>query len=397
MSATIASFDEPTDFSLVQGGPLYQFLLRVKLETRSMGLAARRIVVISLAAWLPLLLLTVLSGNAFGGVAVPFIQDLAAHARLLVGLPLFIAAEVVVHRRIKVIVRQFLDRDIVGPEGRPQFEKIIDSAMRLRDSAVAELLILAAVITLGQRLGGGYINIDVPSWWAAPIAGELRLTVAGYWYVFVSLTIYRFLFLRWYFRLIVWYRFLWQVARRVPLKLNALHPDKAGGLGFLVGSVFAFAPVLLAVTVALAGSIGNKIWHEGAKLPEFKLETFTWLFFLTLLVLAPLFFFVTHLGAARRNGLREYGIVASRYIAEFRRKWIEGHVREGEGLLGSGDIQSLADLSNSYEVVRKMSLVPFSRTTVMHLVLLMIIPLAPLTLTMFSLEKLIERALGVLW
>jgi hypothetical protein len=397
MSATIAISDEPTVFSLVQGGPLYQFLLRVKLVTRSMGLAGRRIVVISLAAWLPLFVLTLLSGTAFSGVAVPFIQDLAANSRFLVSLPLFLVAEVVVHQRIRVVVQQFLARNIVSLEDRPRFENIIDSAMRLRNSAVAEVLILAIAIVAGQWAGARYINMDVPSWCAVPIDGQSRLTPAGYWYDFVSVTIYRFLFLRWCFRLFVWYLFLWRVSRRVPLDLNALHPDRAGGLGFLVGSVFAFAPVLLAQTVALAGSLGNLIWHEGATLPEFKLEIFTWIVFLLLLVLTPLAFFVTHLAAARRKGLREYGLFASHYVAEFRWKWIEGHAAVGEARVGSGDIQSLADLSNSYEVVRKMSLVPFSKTTVMQLAILMAVPLAPLTLTMIPLEKLIDRALGVLF
>ena len=125
--------------------------------------------------------------------------------------------------------------------------------------------------------------------------------------------------------------------------------------------------VLLAHTIGLAGILGGRIWYEGATLPQFKLEIAAWLVLLLLVVLAPLFFFVAHLADAKRTGLREYGIVASRYVAEFRRKWIEGHAAEGEALVGSGDIQSLADLSNSFDVVREMRLVPFGRATVLRL------------------------------
>jgi hypothetical protein len=212
----------------------------------------------------------------------------------------------------------------------------------------------------------------------------------------VSLIIYRFLLLRWCFRLFVWYRFLWQVSRRVPLRLNPLHPDRAGGLGFLAGSVFAFTPVLLAQTSALAGILGGKIWHEGATLPQFKVEIAAWIVFLMLLVLAPLCFFVIQLADAKRTGLREYGIVASRYVADFREKWIEGHSAADETLVGTADIQSLADLSNSFEVVREMRLVPFGRATVLRLALLTALPLVPLLLTMIPLEQMIDRALGVL-
>lgn len=89
--------------------------------------------------------------------------------------------------------------------------------------------------------------------------------------------------------------------------------------------------------------------------------------------------------------------MASRYVAEFRRKWIDGQPDAEERLVGSGDIQSLADLSNSFNVVRDMRLVPFSRTTVLQLALLTALPLAPLTLTMIPLEELIDRAMTIVF
>ena len=117
-----------------------------------------------------------------------------------------------------------------------------------------------------------------------------QLTMAGYWYAF-SLPVLRFIVFRWYFRLFLWYRFLWKVAR-LPLHLKLFHPDRAGGLGFLSGSVIASAPVLLAHTDFLAGFIGDRIWHTGAILPSFKMEIVGAMLFLMLLVLAPLGFFV---------------------------------------------------------------------------------------------------------
>jgi hypothetical protein len=267
--------------------------------------------------------------------------------------------------------------------------------MRVRNSVLAEVLLLVFAIAGGFWVGKRYVAMQMATWYAVPIGDQTQFTAAGYWYLFVSLTIFRFLLLRWYFRLFVWYRFLWQVSRQTRLRLNALHPDRAGGLAFLSDSVFAFAPVLLAHTIALAGIFGGKIWHEGATLPQFKLEIAAWMVFLMLLVLAPLFFFVTQEADAKITGLREYGIVGSRYVADFRRKWIEGHSAKDESLVGTADIQSLADLSNSFEVVREMRLVPFGRATVLRLALLIVLPLLPLLLTMIPLEQLIDRALGV--
>jgi hypothetical protein len=64
---------------------------------------------------------------------------------------------------------------------------------------------------------------------------------------------------------------------------------------------------------------------------------------------------------------------------------------EGEPILGTSDIQSLADLGNSYEVVREMRLVPFALKNVARLAIIALIPMLPLLLTIIELEELIDR------
>jgi hypothetical protein len=396
MSDQTSQLADPADFSLVLGGPLYQLYLRAGLVKPPLDLYTRRIVGIALIAWLPLLLFGLFEGMAISGVEVPFLLDLDAHARFLGSLPLLIAAELIVHQRIRVTVRQFLERGIIAPEDRPQFDRIIASAMRLRNSVVLEVLLIVIVLTGGHWIWKEYVSLRVATWYAVPMDGQVQLTPAGYWYAFVSLPIVRFIVCRWYFRFFIWYRFLWQVAQ-LPLRLNPLHPDRAGGLGFLAGSVFAFGLVLLAHTVLLAGLIGNRIWHEGAALPEFKLEIVGIMAFLMLQVLVPLGFFSFHLAQAKRIGIREYGIVAARYVNDFRQKWIETGSERAQSLLGTADIQSLADLSNSFDVLREMRMLPFGRQTVVQLALLIALPLFPLTLTMIPLEEIVDRALGVLF
>lgn len=395
MREQISFVDEPADFSLVQGGPLFQLLVRTRLLKPPMELLFRRIVVTVLVAWLPLLVLSIASGHTCGGTGIPFLLDLGAHARLLVSVPLMLAAEVVVHQRGREIVRQFFDRGLVAPENQARFGSIIASGLRLRNSALIEVLLLSFSIVGGYALGGRYLELGTSTWYAGGRDNEMSLTPAGYWYLIVSLTIFRFILFRWYFRLIVWYRFLWQVARHIPLRLNALHSDRAGGLAFLSASTFSFQPILLAHTVALSGFLGSKIWHEGASLPQFKLEIVAWIGFLMLLVLAPLLFFVPQLARAKWAGLRDYGVTVSKYVHEFRQKWIDKDAPTKEALIGSADIQSLADLSNSFEVVREMGVLPFGRGTVLRLAVATALPLLPLVLTMIPLEKLIDRAVGV--
>ena len=384
------------DFTLVLGGPLYQLYLRTKLARPPLELVARRVVGISLICWIPLLVLALIAGQALSGVAVPFLLDLGVYTRFLVALPLMVAAELIVYRRIISIVRQFFDRGIVLPQDRTRFNDLVTSATRLQNSAFAEGILFVAAITIGHWVWKENVLSVVPTWFASSIGPEQHLTPAGYWYAFVSLPILRFILLRWYFRLFVWYRFLWQV-RALPLHFNLFHPDRVGGLGFLAGSVFAFAPVLIAQTILLAGVIGDRIWHAGATLPTFKMEIVGAVVFLMLLVLIPLCFFLTQLDDAGREAKREYGVLASHYVEDFYRKWIQGQGTEGERLLGTSDIQSLADLGNAYSVVSEMRLVPISRGTIIRLATIIAFPFLPLTLTLVPLDQIVDRLIKLIF
>jgi hypothetical protein len=208
------------------------------------------------------------------------------------------------------------------------------------------------------------------------------------------MSVFRFILLRWYFRLFIWYVFLFRVSR-LDLQLNALHPDRAGGLGFLSLSVDAITPILMAQTVFLAGVIGNQIFHEGATLPEFKFLIAGTLACLMLIPLLPLGFFALQMADAKRAALREYGSLAAQYTGEFWQKWLRATQPSRNELLGSGDIQSLADLGNSYAVVYEMRLLPFGRNLVVRMLILIALPLAPLALTMVPFEVLVQQLIKV--
>src|SRR5262247_1596525 len=81
------------DFSLVLGGPLYQLFRRAHLSGDALQLLQRRVAVLTLFAWLPLLALSTWEGTAWTGVALPFLRDFEAQVRFLVALPLLVIAE----------------------------------------------------------------------------------------------------------------------------------------------------------------------------------------------------------------------------------------------------------------------------------------------------------------
>jgi len=107
--------------------------------------------------------------------------------------------------------------------------------------------------------------------------------------------------------------------------------------------------------------------------------------------------FAPQLAQAKRTGLREYGLLAQRYVREFDSKWVRGGAPADEPLVGSGDIQSLADLGNSFEVIRSMRILLVTRDTVLQLAVATLIPFVPLLLTMMPLEALLEKLFSTLF
>jgi hypothetical protein len=386
------------DFSLVLGGPLFQLFRKAHLADNALLMAQRRVIFIVLLTWLPLLLLSALDGHVLGKtVTVPFLNDVEVHVRFLLAMPLLVAAELVVHQRMRPIVKMFVERNLIPDSTLPRFNKAITSAFRLRNSVWAEVLLIALVYIVGVTVvWRHYMALDTLTWYATPSAGGSTLSRAGIWYSYVSLPFFQFLLIRWYFRLFIWTRFLWQVSR-IKLSLVPTHPDRLGGLSFLANSVYALTMLAFAHGVLLAGPLANRIFFLGATLPQYKVEIAAMTLFMLCLIIGPLLVFAPQLAEAKRKGLREYGTLAERYVRQFDTKWLRGSQTGDDELLGSGDIQSLADLGNSYEVVRGMRFVPVTKDTVLQVGIATLAPIVPLALTMMPLEELFKTLFGVLF
>jgi hypothetical protein len=386
------------DFSLVLGGPLFQALLRSRLMGDGLQLARRRIVVLAGLAWIPLLALSALDGKAWGhAVAVPFLRDIDVHARFLIALPLLVVAELVVHGRMRPVIAQFITLGLVTEAARDQFDAAIERATRLRNSVFAEVTLIAIVYGVGILVVWRYYAaLTTATWYAEPVAGGRHLYLAGWWYFLVSLPVFQFLLLRWYFRIFIWARFLWDVSR-IDLAYAPAHPDRLGGLGFMSRIGYAFAPLLVAQGTLIAGMFANRIFFEGAKLTDFKLEIFAFVVVMVTVVLAPLLAFVGPLNRARRDGLREYRHLAKRHLDEFEAKWLRGGAADGELLVGNADVSSLTDMASSFDVLREMRIIPITRELIVQLVVMTLLPIAPLLLTMISVEELLGQFLKIVF
>jgi hypothetical protein len=366
------------DFTLMPGGPLDSGMLKVGLGKPGPRYVGLRMIIFSLVTWLPLLIFSMIQGLAVGNAAkVPFLYDFSGHARFLFALPLLFLAEMIIAPRVRTIIQHFRNQGIIPSADLPKFEAAINRAALQRDSRLPELIILILVVIV--NVTGLRVTITTEtSTWAMLLtdAGPAR-TIAGWWQDIISIPIYQIVLYRWVWRLIIWSMFLWKVAQ-LKLRLMPTHPDMAGGLGFLGMGHAKFAILILAVSSVIAAGMANQILYAGASLASYKFFILGYVLCIILVILMPLAPFAPTLLATKSKGLEEYGVLATTYTNSFNEKWVRGNNPEGEALLGAADIQSLADLGNSFAVIKKMNAFPLDLNTIKTLVLAAALPFVPL-------------------
>ena len=383
------------DFSLVRGGPLYRLACRLGLVRAPLALMGTG-VVLAVVTWVPLLILSALQGLALGGGAtVPFFASVSTHVRFLVAIPLFFAAEAWIDPRLQNFVHQVIESRLVLPEELPALGAAVRTVSCLRDSIVAEAILLALVGAFA--LAGVRVDLsgDISSWRVAGSGVGGRLTPAGWWYAVVALPVFQFLLCRWCWRIVMWWAFLWRLSR-LNLQLVPIHPDLAGGLGFLGVAQGHFSALSFAATSVLAGMFAEQMLFAGASLASLRLSVLGIVLINLALFVGPLLLFGPSLFAVKRRGLREYGVLAAGYTRDFDVKWVRGGGPSDEPILGSADIQSLADLANSFEIIRKMRVVPFGLLLVASIVAATLAPMLPLLLLAFPVDELVRRAVKLL-
>jgi hypothetical protein len=287
------------------------------------------------------------------------------HVRLLLAFPLLILAELIVHQRLRPVVAQFLERGLIPDASRAQFDAAIASAMRLRNSITAEVLLIAFVYVVGVGFfWRTQVALDVTSWYGVPADGRLQPSLAGWWLGCVSLPLWQFLLLRYIFGCSSGRASCAGIAHRVEDRAHARTSVAVEGSG-------AGSELLVGTAVA------------GPRASSLRLVAV-----LVFAILGPLLVFSPQLAAAKRRGMLEYGTLAQRQVRELEDEW-RGIAPVGEPLAGS--------VGGSFEAVKAMRASPFGMRTVLQLAVVTLVPVLPLTLTMISLEEFVARLLKIIF
>lgn len=379
-----------SSFGFARGGPSYRLLGRLGVIQGDGPSVARRIVFLIAVTWVPLLAFAFFEGRALGATPQEsMLLDFATYARFWLALPLLMIADVVVGPRLMHAGASFLSGGFVDGAAVEPF-KAAAGRVRKRCEAIAPEIIIVVI----ALVSAWYLSVErwygtaAVSWKALALPSG-AVSWAGVWNQFVAIPLFQFFFLRWLWRLIIWSCFLHEVSR-LDLKLVPTHADQAGGLGFL-GTAHTFLGIFsFAMGSVVSADAAFRIYFEGATLESFQLIFAVFISMNELLFIVPLLVFTGPLLRARLEGLRHYSNLTNQYNRAFHARWISGQPSVDEPLLGTADIQSLADLGNSFDRVRAMGDFPFNKQLIIQIAVMSALPGLPLFLLAVPVSQILK-------
>jgi len=379
-------------FSIVTGGPVYNLLLRFHLIRQTLPNMWRRFIVLLAVIWLPLLVLSLREGMAFGhSVRIPFLYDFAMYGRFLLGLPLLLFAELLIDPVVRHAVSEFVDARLVPAQELPALENILRRVQQIRDSWIPEVILIVLAFFPTFLFQHEWVTGDLTSWHTAAQA----MSTAGWWYAVVSAPVIRYIAYRWVFRYFLWAVLLLKISRS-QLILMPTHPDRAAGVNFLATSQRHFGILGCALACSVAGRVANLMVFEGAPLASFKYQLVGFVVMSVILGVLPLALWAPKLMEVRKNGLLDYGRFAATYTKSFDSKWVHCAARPAESMLGTPDLQSLADLGNSFFFVENMRKVPVNRKLIQQLTVWTSIPFVPIIIFGTPTAELIQAVMKLI-
>jgi hypothetical protein len=351
-------------------GRVSRGLERLQLARGARLRAGRLAALLAAVTWLPLLILAAIEGVAWGDtVHVPLVRDYLPYGQLLIAIPVLVLGEVVVARYLIRAVAELRSSELLDSKGAPNLDDVLAKKVRRwRGRNVnGTLLVLTCVGTVVSLLGA---REWLTGGWQ--IGGD-GMTLAGWWYLLISLPVMRFLALRWLWRMMLWAWVLWRVSR-LELYPRPAHPDRAGGLAFLGGTQTAFGVLVFAFGVQLSCLIADAIHFRDADLMAFRGEMIAFVVIVVVGLLLPLLVFAPKLARAREEYLLFLSGSAHRGAGDLARK-----LRAADsGELPSEAVSGLSDFGALYENARLMRPVPMEMQHVLGLVLAAVAPFLPL-------------------
>ncbi len=299
--------EEPSaigDYLASHEGPFFRLQRRLGMLREDALLAPRRAVIFVALAWGVPFLLSLAGGRAFSPVDEnPYLLDFGAWARFFIAVGLMILAEQQVEDGLRGKIRQFVRAPLLAPTSFAAAADAVATALKRRNSGIAELVCLV-IAFIGCFAWFEHLEGVTLSDWATEVdSSGPHVTLAGWWSVFISSTIFNFLLLRGLWRYILWAMLVWRIST-LELRLVAAHPDGKAGLGFVADYPNAYATFVFGLSSAVAIVVVRHVSEGGMTQVTFGYIIGAWLAIVLAFFGFPLLAFARPLTELKTESLR---------------------------------------------------------------------------------------------
>jgi hypothetical protein len=384
----------PGSFSLAGEDPWSRLQRALRLAPRQGLGVARRAVILAALTWLPVVAWAIFtSASRSPRAGETLLGHFSVHVLCLVVIPLLVLGEAVAEGIFRRILPQFVASGVVPAGARGRFAGVVHEVGRLRDAWPAWAFIGGLPVILAV-LGAGRAGEVDPLRWAIAADG-VSLGFGGWWFILVARPLSLLLLLAWLWRLAI----VVVLFRRIAfsgLQLIPAHPDRAGGLGFVEQTTFAFSPVVLAISSLVAAPAAHELLYHDLSLAALKVPAAALLVILLAAFLAPLSIFFGVLKATKVRATLEYGALVARMGGHVHRRWILGEPASNDPLLDAPEIGPLTDAAAIYEATARMRPFPIGRMGLLAVVVPAVAPMLAVVALKIPLREVLLRLAGAL-
>jgi hypothetical protein len=363
------------DFLASRGGPFYELQSRLGLLHERALQAGKRALIFIGVAWLVPFLLGLPNSLSFDSTnGLTYLLDMGAWAKFFVAIGAFMLAEQQVEQRLRAKLRQLVAAPIVAPSSLPLAAQAVSQALKRRDSRVAEAVCLVIAVIAASVALRHLLAVETSSWAVVAVPGANSITLAGWWFIIVSMPLFWFLAMRGLWRHFLWSLLLRKVAR-LELRLVSTHPDGRAGLGSLGDYPNAYAIFVFGLSCAVAAAVGQNLLQETASMTNITILMVSWLLIVLALFAFPLSAFSKPLSDLKKATLVILGAQATQYHRLSERK-LTGVNVVANSATEAEQFQDVADPSKQFDTTRKLSTLLMNRAAVVPVSAAALLPFA---------------------
>jgi hypothetical protein len=346
-----------------------------------------------------LVVLTALEGTFYDGASIPFLNDVAMHARFLVAVPVLILIRNAIDIKSTAVTKYMAESLLDAEERQKMLSVTLPGMRKLACSTWTEivllLIILGSVLSIVQSGVYGGLQGGETNWKFTGMPLENVMSAAGKWAVFVSIPFFQFLLLQWIWRYIVWMMLLFHFAR-IPLKLLPTHADRCGGLGLLILAQKSFSSIFMAGSLVISGQLILHFMNTSEDMMMVQRVGIGYILLSVILLMLPLLFFVGKLVRTKQVGMLNLSRLGTDMSRAFESEWLNDKPLTNRIEDKHTDPSMTYDYASMYDNLQQLRVVPVTLRDIMGMVVTIALPFLPILFVYYSAAEVLEKIIGLL-